>query len=128
MQGGMKACYARNVDEAAKIAHRKWRASGVPGEVSQTLPTPELFEQVSQLVTPEMMRKEIACGPDPAVHLEQIVKYREAGFDEVCVAPVGPNDADRERKGEREAAKDPAGERDPREDREPPEPFSGASR
>jgi len=38
------------------------------------------------------------------------------------------DDAEREVKGEREAAANPADRRDPRGDRKPPEPFSGASR
>jgi hypothetical protein len=37
-------------------------------------------------------------------------------------------EADREVKGQREAAKDPAQRQDPRGDRESPEPFSGPSR
>jgi hypothetical protein len=31
------------------------------------------------------------CGPDPAVHLEGIQAYREAGFDEVYISQVGPH-------------------------------------
>lgn len=89
VQGGMKACYSRDTDEAVKMAHHKWRSSGVPGEIASQLPTPEHFEQVSQLVTPEMMSKEILCGADAGKHLEQIDGYRRAGFDELYVAPVG---------------------------------------
>jgi len=92
MQGGMKACYAADENEAAKIAREKWRISAVPGEIGQVLPTPQHFDQVSKLVTPEMMLEHITCGPDPALHLEQVEKYRRAGFDELYVAPVGPND------------------------------------
>jgi G6PDH family F420-dependent oxidoreductase len=94
MQGGAKACLAPTEQEAAEIAHKLWRSSGLPGEMGQVLPTPEHFEQASELVTPEMMRKEIVCGPDPAAHLANARKYAEAGFDELYVAPVGPNDLD----------------------------------
>jgi hypothetical protein len=38
------------------------------------------------------------------------------------------DDADREVKGKREKAADPADDHDPRGDRKPPEPFSGATR
>jgi G6PDH family F420-dependent oxidoreductase len=92
MQAGMKACYAPDAEEATRIAWQKWRVSAVPGEAGQVLPTPEHFEQVSELVTPEMMREQMPCGPDPAVHLEAIEAYRKAGFDELYVAPVGPHD------------------------------------
>lgn len=92
MQGGMKACYAADVAEATRIAWEKWRASGIPGEAGQVLPTPRHFDQVSQLVTPEAMREQVVCGPDAATHLEAIEGYRRAGFDELYVAPVGPHD------------------------------------
>src|SRR5213075_1416136 len=78
VQGGMKACLAPSEDEAVAIAHKKWRSSGLPGEMSQVLPTTEHFEQVSELVTPDRIREEIVCGPDPAHHLEMLRKYEEA--------------------------------------------------
>lgn len=43
-----------------------------PGDLSQVLPSPKHFEQAAQLVTPEMTRKAVACGPDPAKQAEQL--------------------------------------------------------
>jgi G6PDH family F420-dependent oxidoreductase len=91
VQGGFKGSWARTEDEGVEIAHRLWANSGVPGELSQILPSPRHFEQVSQLVTPEMTRKAVPCGPDPAGHAEQLKKYEQAGFDEVYVANMGPH-------------------------------------
>ncbi|MFI5889995.1 TIGR03557 family F420-dependent LLM class oxidoreductase [Actinoplanes sp. NPDC051513] len=91
VQGGFKGCWAPTEDEGVEIAHRLWANSGVPGELSQVLPSPKHFEQAAQLVTPEMTRKAVACGPDPAGHAEQLKKYEAAGFDEVYVANMGPN-------------------------------------
>jgi hypothetical protein len=31
------------------------------------------------------------CGPDPEQHIEAINKYRDAGYDEVYVTQVGPD-------------------------------------
>ncbi|GAA0584935.1 LLM class F420-dependent oxidoreductase [Paractinoplanes ferrugineus] len=90
-QGGFKGCYASSEDEGVRIAHRLWANAGVPGELSQVLPSPKHFEQASQLVTPDMIRKSMPCGPDPAGHREQLKAYEEAGFDEVYVAGIGPN-------------------------------------
>jgi len=92
VQGGMKACYALDKDEAKRIAHQKWRSAGLPGELSQVLPTPEHFRQASTLVTPDAVAESILCGGDPGEHLEKINEYREAGFDELYVAPVGHHD------------------------------------
>ena len=65
-----------------------------PGDLSQVLPSPKHFEQAAQLVTPEMTRKAVACGPDPAKQAEQLRAYEEASFDEVCVAGIGPHYAE----------------------------------
>ncbi|GGM79135.1 TIGR03557 family F420-dependent LLM class oxidoreductase [Dactylosporangium sucinum] len=91
VQGGFKGCWAPSADEAVQIAHRLWPNAGLPGELSQVLPSPRHFEQASQLVTPSMVRDAIACGPDPDRHASMLRTYEEAGFDEVYVAPVGPH-------------------------------------
>jgi hypothetical protein len=59
-----------------------------PGELAQELPTPRHFEQASSLVTEEMMA--VPCGSDPEEHLESIRQYVEAGFDEIYVQQIGP--------------------------------------
>ena len=90
-QGGTKVCYAADQDTGVEIAHRLWANSGVPGELAQVLPSPRHFEQVSQLVTRDMTRDAVACGPDPAAHVEQIRKYVDAGYDEIYVSNMGPH-------------------------------------
>ena len=86
---GAKSCYAATEDEARRIALRLWPQEGVPGELAQILPTPQHFEQVSQLVTADMIK--MACGPDPDAHLAMVKDYEEAGYDTLYVAPVGPH-------------------------------------
>jgi hypothetical protein len=62
----------------------------VPGELAQLLPTPRHFEQASQLVTEDMVAQSVPCGNDPKRHLEAIRQYLDAGFDEVYVQQIGP--------------------------------------
>ncbi|MET7750200.1 TIGR03557 family F420-dependent LLM class oxidoreductase [Micromonospora sp. NPDC005367] len=90
-QGGFKAAYADSEDEGAQVAYERWPNSGVPGELSQVLPSPRHFEQVSQLVAPEMMKESFVCGNNAEAHLEMIDQYAKAGFDEVYVANTGPH-------------------------------------
>ncbi|CAN5451314.1 MAG: TIGR03557 family F420-dependent LLM class oxidoreductase [Nocardioidaceae bacterium] len=90
-QGGTKVCYADTEDEGVKLAHRLWRNSGVPGELSQVLPSPRHFEQVSELVTEDMTRESVAAGPDPDTHVAAIQPFVEAGYDEVHIGNMGPN-------------------------------------
>jgi G6PDH family F420-dependent oxidoreductase len=90
-QAGAKVAYAPTVDEGVGHAHRLWSNSGLPGELAQVLPSPRHFEQASQLVTEESTRDSVVAGPDPEAHLAQIDSYREAGYDELYVANMGPH-------------------------------------
>jgi G6PDH family F420-dependent oxidoreductase len=90
-QAGFKAAYADSEDEGARIAYERWPNAGVPGELSQVLPSPRHFEQAAQLVKPEMMKESFVCGRDADAHLEMIDQYAQAGFDEIYVANTGPN-------------------------------------
>ncbi|BCJ55632.1 LLM class F420-dependent oxidoreductase [Actinoplanes sp. NBRC 14428] len=90
-QAGFKAAFAATEEEGARIAYEKWPNAGVPGELSQVLPSPKHFEQASQLVTQDMIKEAFVCGNDPQAHLEMIGRYAEAGFDEIYVANTGPH-------------------------------------
>jgi G6PDH family F420-dependent oxidoreductase len=91
VQGGFKGCFAADEDEGVRIAHERWANSGLPGELSQVLPSPRHFEQASQLVPREKIRESFLCGPDPDAHLAKLDEYAKAGFDEVYVANIGPH-------------------------------------
>lgn len=93
-QVGMKAGWAPTKDEAIDHAHRLWPNSGVPGELSQVLPSPQHFEQAAQLVTREMTAGSTAFGSDVAEHIENLQPALDAGFDEVYVANMGPHYTD----------------------------------
>ena len=90
-QVGFKVCYAETEDAGGAIAHRIWPNSGVPGELSQVLPSPKHFEQAAELVTQEMIQDKVACGPDAEAHLAAYEPFLEAGYDEVYVANMGPH-------------------------------------
>jgi hypothetical protein len=89
--GGFKVSYAESADEGVAIAHRLWANSGLPGELSQVLPSPRHFEQASQLVTEDMTRSSVVCGKDPAEHTKAFAPFVEAGFDKIYIANMGPH-------------------------------------
>ncbi len=93
-QAGFKVCYADTPEEGVSITHRLWANSGVPGELSQVLPSPKHFEQASELVTKEMIADSTTCGRDPAEHLEAFKPFAEVGFDDIYVANMGPHYAE----------------------------------
>ena len=90
MQGGLKVSFGPDPDEARKAAHRTWPNSMLSGEAAQILPMPRHFEQLTQLVSEEMMSA-MPCGSDLDTHLRAIQEYIDAGFDEVYVTQIGPD-------------------------------------
>jgi G6PDH family F420-dependent oxidoreductase len=91
VQGGMKVCLGDDEAQARKLVHRLWPNEALPGELAQVLPTPQHFEQASQLVTEEMVGEQVPCGPDVARHIEKIEEFAAAGFDELYVNQIGPD-------------------------------------
>ena len=90
VQGGMKACWGEDERSAIETAYRLWPNEALPGELAQVLPTTRHLEQASELVTAEQVAEQVPCGPDPKRHLEKINAYAEAGFDELYVQQIGP--------------------------------------
>jgi len=88
---GVKICWGPDRPEAAKLAHRLWRSSGVPGELSQDLRSPALFDQAAQLVTVDAIADKMPCGPDPEPFVETVKEYVDAGFDRIYVNQIGPD-------------------------------------
>ncbi len=86
----MKVCFSEDEARARRTMHELWPNEGLPGELAQVLPTPEHFEQASELVTEEMLAADTPCGPDLDQHIEAIRAYEQAGFDEVYVNQIGP--------------------------------------
>ncbi len=91
VQGGLKVCWGEDEQQAVKTVHHLWPNEELPGELAQILPTPAHFEQASQLVTEEMIAESMPCGPDVDKHVEAIKAYAEAGFDELYVGQIGPD-------------------------------------
>jgi G6PDH family F420-dependent oxidoreductase len=90
-QAGTKICWGADEAACVELVHRLWPNEALPGELSQVLPTPEHFEQAGELVTPELIAETVPCGPDPDKHAAAIRAYAEAGFDEVYVGQIGPD-------------------------------------
>jgi coenzyme F420-dependent glucose-6-phosphate dehydrogenase len=84
-------CWAADRADAVKTAHRIWPTSGVPGQLSQDLPTPAHFEQASSAVTEEQIAESMACGPDPEPVVGAIEQMLDSGVDHVHLHQIGPD-------------------------------------
>ncbi|GAA2746665.1 MULTISPECIES: TIGR03557 family F420-dependent LLM class oxidoreductase [Kitasatospora] len=89
--GGVKVCWGADRDKAVDTVHRRWPTELLPGELAQLLPTPAHFEQASELVTRETVGRAVTCGDDAERHVETVRAYASAGFDEVYVGQIGPD-------------------------------------
>lgn len=52
---------------------------------------PRDFEAISELVTEEMVANIVTCGSDPQRYLDTVGKHIDAGFDEIYVQQIGPD-------------------------------------
>jgi coenzyme F420-dependent glucose-6-phosphate dehydrogenase len=87
--GQITVCWAESEAEAERIVQKAWPNTGLTGEISQELRTVAHFEQAVEMLSPEQITKNIACGPDPMVHLESIHKYIDAGYDHIYIHQIG---------------------------------------
>jgi G6PDH family F420-dependent oxidoreductase len=90
-QAGFKVCWAASEHEGVDTVYRLWPNSLLTGELSQILPSPKHFEQASQLVSKDKIADTMPCGPDPQRHMESLREFAQAGYDEVYVNQIGPD-------------------------------------
>lgn len=62
----------------------------LPGELAQIPPTPTHFEQASSLVPKSAVEKAAPCGPDAKPYIDRISAFVDAGYDEICILQIGP--------------------------------------
>jgi hypothetical protein len=89
----VKVAWAERVTDAQELVKQRWPTSALSGELSQELRTPKHFEQAVSVLHGSDIIENFPCGPDPEPHLEAIKAYFDAGYDEVYVTQVGPDQA-----------------------------------
>jgi G6PDH family F420-dependent oxidoreductase len=87
----VKLCWHEDEQEARKLVHHLWPNHGLPGELAQELKTPAHFEQACQLVDEDSAVGSLPCGPDPEKAAEYVRHYVDAGFTEIYVQQIGPD-------------------------------------
>jgi G6PDH family F420-dependent oxidoreductase len=85
-----KVCFARSADAAADLAFERWPTSGLSGQLSQELATPKLFEQAVSVLRKEDVVAHMPLGPDAQTHIDALKAYEDAGYDELYVTQIGP--------------------------------------
>ena len=87
----MNLCWAEDAASARRTVHQIWPNAGIPGQLSQDLPTWSHFEQAAQLVTEADVTSSIPCGPDVEPVLESVRGFLDAGYDHPYFDRIGPD-------------------------------------
>jgi G6PDH family F420-dependent oxidoreductase len=91
MYGQLTVCWAADEAQARRTAHEWWPNIAIGGELSQELPLPRHFTQAAATVREEDVAQAMVCGPDPDRHRAAIQQFVDAGFEQVYVHQVGPD-------------------------------------
>lgn len=89
--GQVTVCWAKNESQARQTALKWWPNAATPSTLSEFLPTPAYFEDSLKSVTEDQVAESVTCGPDKKKHLDEIQTYVDAGYDQVYVHQVGPD-------------------------------------
>lgn len=90
--GQIPLCYGADRDACIQLAHEQFRWGNVGGwGVQADLPNPVNFERVSASVTPEQIAEEIPCGPDIDPIVQAVKTFTRAGFTDIALVQIGPD-------------------------------------
>ena len=89
--GQLHVCWAQGETEAKRTAYQWWPNAVMGGGLVSDLRLPADFEQIALLVSEEDVARAVPCGPDPERYVQAIRQYTDAGFDNVYLHQVGPD-------------------------------------
>lgn len=84
-------CFAESEDAAKQTAHTyfRWSLTGWP--VQAELPDTKGFAAASAHITPAQVGEKITCGPSAQKHADAIRTYIDAGFTNLILVQIGPD-------------------------------------
>lgn len=87
----MHVCVGPDREECRRTVRRVWPNAGIPGQLSQDLPTWTHFEQAASLVTVDLATEHIPCGADLDAFVAAAQEYLDAGYDHLYFHQIGPD-------------------------------------
>jgi coenzyme F420-dependent glucose-6-phosphate dehydrogenase len=87
----VNVCWNEDEAEARRLAHRLVPTVALKGELGNLLPTPTHFEETVTMLDEDAVAEVVVCGPDPERHIERIRAGIDAGYENVHVYQVGPD-------------------------------------
>jgi G6PDH family F420-dependent oxidoreductase len=89
--GQVTVCIADDEREAVATALEWWPTAALKGPLGQELPLPSHFEEAAKMVTEREIAEAVVCGPDPSRIVAAVEEYVDAGFTNVYLHQVGPD-------------------------------------
>ena len=86
-------CWAESESDALDHVRRCYRWGGLGWKVLPELPTPAAFEAATRSTRIEDVAADMPLGPDVERFVEGIQPYVDAGFDELVLLQIGPDQA-----------------------------------
>ena len=84
-------CWAKSAKAAQETIHHFARWNALGWEVLPELPTPKSFAAVTSGLDPEQVSEEVPHGPDAETFVKGVRKFAKAGFDEIVLHQIGPD-------------------------------------
>ena len=89
--GQIHVCWEASEADARLLAHAVWPNAAIPGQLGQELALPTYFEQAAEPIREEDMARVVVCGPDPEAYAAAFRTFDEAGFDQLSIHQIGPD-------------------------------------
>ena len=82
-------CWADDEEEALDTVDRVWRTAGVPGQLSQDLPTPAHFDMAASIVRRDDLADEVIVGADADRLVKEAGAAIAGGVDHLYFHQIG---------------------------------------
>ncbi len=89
--GQFPGVYGEDAEAANQLLRDQFRWAALGWKVQSELPGPVAFDAASQFVRNEDMADVGAWGADPAPWLDKLRAFEEAGYEQVALVQVGPD-------------------------------------
>jgi G6PDH family F420-dependent oxidoreductase len=87
----LTVCFDEDERRARKTAREIWSLAALGDGLMTELALPSHFEAAFEPIGEDRVAEMVVCGPDPAKRVAKIQQAHDAGFTNVCVHQVGPN-------------------------------------
>ena len=89
--GQLHVCWAQDEEAARGIVHRYWPNGALKGGALTDLARPKDFETGLELASRDSIVSGIVCGTSEQQHIDALGTFASAGFTEVYVHQIGPD-------------------------------------